>query len=69
MNNDFIKIHGVLHNKKEGNSITDDMFVRYSSIVCVYKIGLNYYLKLITGETYRICMADYYDVVRKIENT
>lgn len=63
----FIKINGLLDNRREGKSKTDEMFLNLSAIVSVYKDGLKYYIKVSTGELYRICMADYYEVIRIIE--
>lgn len=63
----FIKINGLLDNRREGMSKTDEMFINISAIVSVYKDGLKYYIKVSTGELYRICMADYYEVIRIIE--
>lgn len=63
----FIKINGLLDNRREGKSKTDEMFINLSAIVSVYKDGLKYYIKVSTGELYRICMADYYEVIRILE--
>lgn len=63
----FIKINGLLDNRREGKVKTDEMFINLSAIVSVYKDSLKYYIKVSTGELYRICMADYYEVIRIIE--